>query len=260
MLTRCEDRIVEALLSQTRVEDDEFADISQVLATISREGIGDSVDEKAAEFAEVAARMARSGEGGTTRRIRPGHRPLIPRLAAAALALVLALGVTGVAVAADAARPGDFLYDIDRALERIGINDGGISERIDEANELVATGSPSDALNHMADSLDSMSASAADALQEAAEKVRDTGNTDNPSQFVREDVASMLEWMSGSEVSGRDFGQGVAERARTIGQSSPEPAGEPGPPSDPNSERGRGEGGGNGNGPPGGSPPGQRGP
>lgn len=256
--TRREDQIFEALLSREQIEDEEFADLSKVLATISREGAVAGTDDKAAEFAEIAARMARSGEGGTTRRIRPLNRPLIPRLATAALALVLVIGMTGVA-AADAARPGDFLYGIDRALERIGVNDGGLSERIAEADGLVASGSPSDALDHLADSLGSMSTGAADALQDAADKVRGVEPADNPSQLVREDVASMLEWMSESDVSGKDFGQDVAERARNIEQSLPEPAEESDPPADPNTERGNGEGKGNGAGPPDGAPPGQRG-
>ena len=258
--TRREDQIFEDLLTRKEIDDEEFADLSEILATISQEGTVARIDDKAAKFAEIAARMARSGEGGTTRRIRHRGRPLIPRLATAALALVLVIGMTGVAAAADVSRPGDLLYGVDRALERIGINDGGLSERIAEADDLVASGSPSQALDHLADSVGTVSAGAADALEDAAEKVRAAGPSGTPSHLVREDVASMLEWMARSDVSGKDFGQGVAERARNIGRASPEPAGDPGPPVDPNNQGGNGLGKGNGNGPPGGSPPGQRGP
>lgn len=254
LTTRREDRIFDALLSRETIEAEEFADLSEVVATISLKRETAPTDAKAAEFAEIAARMARSGEGGPARRIRTGYPPLIPRLATAALAVVLAIGLTGVAVAADTARPGQPLYAIDRALERIGINDGGLGERIEEANQLAATGSPSEALDHLADSLVTMSAGAADALQSAAAKVRDGGTDDNPSQHVREDVASMLEWMSGSDVSGREFGEEVSQRARNIGQSPPEPAGKPDPASEPNPGRGNGQ---SGQGPPDGSPPGQ---
>jgi hypothetical protein len=105
-----------------------------------------------------------------------------------------------------------------------------------------------------------VSAGAADALEDAAEKVRAASPSGTPSHLVREDVAGMLEWMARSDASGQDFGQGVAERARNIGRASTEPAEDPGPPVDPHTQGGNGRGEGNGNGPPGGSPPGQRGP
>ena len=258
LTTRRQDRIFDTLLSREAIEDADFAGLSEVVAIISLDSDTAPTDGEVAEFAQIAARMARSEKSESTQRIRTGYRPLIPRLATAALAVVLVIGMTGVAVAADAARPGQALYGIDRALERIGINDGGLGERVEEANQLVVTGSPSEALDHLADSLVTMSAGAADALQRAAVNVRDGGN-DNPSQHVREDVASMLEWMSISDVSRREFGEELSQRARNIGQSPSEPAGKPDSPSEPNPGRDNGQGGGNGQGPPGGPPSGQGG-
>lgn len=254
--TRREDQIFEALVSGEAVEDDEFVDLSKVLATYSAEGVVAQADDKATDFAVIAARMARSGASESGRKVRLRDRRPILRLAPAAMALVLAMGMTGVAAASNAAGPGDVLYGIDRSLERVGINDGGLSERIEEANQLAASGSPSEALDHLADSLEPMSAGAAHALADAAAKVRAAGPEDNPSQGVREDVAGMLEWIAGSELSGREFGLGVAERARGIAQS-PEPTGRPDPQPETNSGTGRGTGSNNGNGPPGGSPPGR---
>ena len=47
-----------------------------------------------------------------------------------ASAVVAAGGLTGVGFAADNAAPGDALYGLDCALERVGLGDGGAQERV----------------------------------------------------------------------------------------------------------------------------------
>jgi len=54
------------------------------------------------------------------------------RVTAAATSLMMMVGMTGVAWAADSAVPGDWNYGIDRALEAIGIGAGGEEERLTE--------------------------------------------------------------------------------------------------------------------------------
>lgn len=54
------------------------------------------------------------------------------RVTAAATSLMMVVGMTGVAWAADSAVPGDWNYGIDRALEAIGIGAGGAEERLTE--------------------------------------------------------------------------------------------------------------------------------
>ena len=58
---------------------------------------------------------------------------------------------------------------------------------------------------------------AADSLRHAAESVLMNGNEN--SLAVRTRVAEMLRWMAGTDATGREFGQGVAERARGIDQT-----------------------------------------
>jgi hypothetical protein len=142
--------------------------------------------------------------------------------------------------------------------------------------------------------MEQASPNAADALEAAAERF---GLHDNPSHMVRENVAEMLEWIAETDATGREFGQGVAERAREIGAGQgvtppvtlpdlPDTASENqgnagnkgnnddsvtddgsggsngssgGGGNSGGGDSGRGGGSGSGNGPPGGSPPGQSG-
>jgi uncharacterized membrane protein YgcG len=293
---RIEDREIEYLL--TRQARDDSDGLASVLATLSLERLAISVDDRAADFAATASRLVQLSEPAVS--IRPVRSRVVPRLVTAALSAVLIVGLAGVADAADAAAPGDPLYGLDRALEQVGINAGGLDERLDEAQALADDGNSAEALAHLAETLDTTSPNAADALEAAAERF---GAHDNPSQAVLEDVAAMLDWMANTQESGRDFGHGVAERAREIGAGHANtPAAKPDTPTsdsnagnadlpvdddgdtNANADDGKsnsgsgssgssgyggnsdgsntgGEGGkGGGNGPPGGSPPGQRAP
>jgi len=286
--TRAENREVEYLLSRQSRDDTEG--LVSLLATLSLDRLNVDVESRAPEFAAKASRLVQQAEPvvAPSRQMRSR---VVPRLATAGLTAVLLMGLAGVAQAADAAAPGDNLYGLDRALERIGINDGGIDERLDEAQALADDGHSTEALAHLAEAMEQSSPNAADALEAAAERF---GLHDNPSQMVRENVADMLEWIAQTDATGREFGQGVAERAREIGagQSDTPPvtlpdlpdtasdnqgnAGNKGNNDDSvtdegsngssggggnsgGSDSGRGGGSGSGNGPPGGTPPGQSG-
>ena len=66
---------------------------------------------------------------------------LSTKLAAMVAAAVVAAGsVTGVGFAADGAAPGDALYGLDCAMERVGLGDGGVQERVQEAAKLAQRG------------------------------------------------------------------------------------------------------------------------
>jgi hypothetical protein len=302
--TRTEDRKVEALLSR-RVGDDPDG-LGSLLITLDPDRLNISIEERASDFAANASRLVRLAEPVTP--IRSPRRRLVPRLAAVGLSTALVMGLlTGVAFAADGSHPGDALYGLDRALEKIGINDGGIAERLDEAQALADDGQTAEALAHMAGALGETSPNVANALENAAGRLEPH---DNPSQSVREGVADMLAWMARREASGRDFGQGVADRARALGaghnndpsansdnaaieEKGPSEHSEDGAnnandtsnkPDDPGTDgvddstgnsdnsggsankggggenNGRGGGNGNESGPPGGSPPGKKGP
>lgn len=157
----------------------------------------------------VATSVARPT--GFTRRLA-----LAPRLVVALTAIALVVGMSGIAVASDGAAPGDVLYGLDRALERVGVGVGGADERLAEATVLVGQGRAADALDHAIEAIDEADEEASDALQRAAERVSGMSSENGNAADVEANVTAMLEWMIATEATGSDFGQGVAERARQI--------------------------------------------
>ncbi|MDK1017150.1 MAG: hypothetical protein QGD95_06590, partial [Actinomycetota bacterium] len=97
-----------------------------------------------AQAASSAAAGQRVLDGSTaapshaaTSQRRPGLASLRHRVASLAVAAgVFVMGLSGVAVAADHAKPGDALYGIDRAFEAVGIGNGQAAERVMEVQAL----------------------------------------------------------------------------------------------------------------------------
>jgi hypothetical protein len=209
---RLSDDDVEAVLSGRAPDDAELAEIARVLSALDPERFADTTGERASEFARRAAAVTRTGEHAkfaATARYRRGLS-LTPRLAPAAVAAILLFAMTGVAVASDSSVPGDALYGLDRAMERIGIGDGGDAERIDEATVLTENGDSAGALELLAETFDAESSEAADALLRASQRIRDNGAASS-------EVADMLDWMSHTDSRDREFGENVAEQAQNLG-------------------------------------------
>jgi hypothetical protein len=131
------------------------------------------------------------------------------RAAAAVAATVMSVGgLGGVAYAANGATPGDFLYGLDRALEAVGVGNGGASERIAEAIVLVQQGATGHGLEHAAGIVPD-EAGAGAAVLIAAE-----GVGFNVTAEVQDEVMALLTYLS--ENVGNIDGQTVAEFARAI--------------------------------------------
>lgn len=168
---------------------------------------------------------------------------------AAATTLVLGSGA-GVAIAADGASPGDALYGLDRALERVAIGAGGAAERLEEAADLVRAGQLARGLEHAAKVVAAshdgesgrVSVAASEALRAAAERIRATvspnGGANN--EQVRTAVADVLTYLSDNvgDVDGRKVAElsqliGAAARgeheAASTTSSHPDPPGNPVP-------------------------------
>ena len=138
------------------------------------------------------------------------------RAAAIAVGATVMLSSTGgLAVAADGAKPGDFLYGVDRALETIGIGNGNDIERLEEAQALINAGDVPRGLRHAAEAVEREETEngASAALLDAADRVR-SGRSEQ-SAATREQVATLLTYIS--ENAGSIDGQQVAELAREIG-------------------------------------------
>lgn len=238
---RFSDQDVERLLSGGMPEDEDLAGLAPILETLHGGERRPLPEERIARFAAQAAEIAMSTRPEpagtavperTTTRSRRFVLALRQKMATGLAAALLLSGMTGVAVASNHAAPGDPLYGLDRALEAVGIGDGGAAERIAEAQVLFNQGQIAEAVAHAAEAVEVTkiegeseieanieaitSEEASDALLTAAEKLR--GNTDGSDHAidVRNNVATLLEYMATTTDTGSDFGQGVAALARQI--------------------------------------------
>lgn len=174
------------------------------------------------------------------------------RVAAGLAGMAMFGSLTGVAVASDAAIPGDWNYSIDRALETLGIGAGGAEERLQELMAMNEEGrSPGEVLIMTSELIEGEDQSAAAlALSNAADRVAVNGGGGENSEAVHQNVSELLRYLS--ENTGKVDGQSVAEMAQEIGnpgQGNGPPETNPGhgngpPASNP----------GNGNGPPASNP------
>jgi len=147
---------------------------------------------------------------------------------AISVAIVAILAFTGVAYGANGAAPGDTLYGFDRTLEKAGIGDGGLKERLSEAGDLMEQGRIDEGLKHAAEALaeeqdeldedddgeltEEERLGREEALLAAAEAVLASGS--GQSLEVRTRVAEKLRWMATTELTGKEYGQAVSALAR----------------------------------------------
>lgn len=251
---RPSDRDVERILSGQAPEDASLSVLGPVLIALHDHGIEPLSEARVATLAAEAAAIARETKPDRAPVATPPSRSrnrgvaLRGKLAMVAVAVIIMGGMTGVATASDEAAPGDLLYGLDRALESVGINDGGPTERITEAQALAGEGQVMEAIDHVAaaveesdriettDDFSPESTNAATALRDAAASVRDS-NTEPGSQEVRDAVGAMLsemaEMIGDPDLDGAEFGQRVSDMARSItNRNSAERGGEADQPSD----------------------------
>lgn len=147
------------------------------------------------------------------------------RMALASGAAVL-IGNVGLAAAAQPAVPGDILYGVDRAYEKVTdllrLTDGHDAERVAEADELVAAGRPDEAIELL----------------------------DDVSPVDRQDLGEFIEALRDEVAESRGTGNGdeISDAARRVGEGAPGTAvnpatngppestpgrDDPGPPADP---------------------------
>ena len=150
------DRDIEMLLSGESTGSGDLADLERFVAAFATEV------EPPRDTAHMATALAARARSSASRPVRSVFRRLV--VLSACFAVVLAF--SGVAMAADGASPGDFLYDLDRALESVGLGSGGIDERIDEFEVLLDRGSREEAFEFLeAEMKSSSSAEAAIAVE-----------------------------------------------------------------------------------------------
>lgn len=205
--TRLEHGDVEALLTRTLVGREDLADLEKFLAVISGEP---SPPRDVQQMGSALAATARSSRRSAGRGVR--------RLATLAAAGAILLATSGIALAANGSSPGDSLYGLDRALERVGLGAGGVEERVIEFDALMARGSDGDAFVFMAEVIEAAPGPDAQVgLRHLELAIADSG--DSPSE-AQEKVAALHIFIAenlgpGFGLDGKEFGQAVAEIART---------------------------------------------
>jgi len=230
-------------LPATGPEHDRFGTfLTSLRAEADQPAVGPLVSEWAAAAAAHTAEAA--GRPGWRQRKAGAPAMIWKRRIATALAsaVLLVVGFSGLAWAADGSAPGDTLYGVDRALEHVGIGHGGAAERLIEVRSLLDAGDIAGGLSHAGELVGEQPedvaddpSQAAEALQAAATRI--AGQSDEASAEVRGQVAVLLTYLS--ENVGQVDGRAVAALAREIGGNE-DPAGsgppvsippvEPGPP------------------------------
>lgn len=239
--TTVSDQDIERLLTGAAPAEDGLIELVPFVEMLRDHASAVPSDSEVDRLAAEAGAIVRAAQGpGLVSSDQPPRRitglRFRPQLAAALIAFLVLSGLTGVAVAADDAAPGDALYGLDRALEKIGIGAGQAEERLNESSELAARGRTKEALDHAAKAFDDAQESGEDvsdleetkaALEASAEKLLSVEASGESAQLVQENVAALLEYIKenigkGVGVDGEDFGQGVADLARRISNGSAE--------------------------------------
>lgn len=220
----------ERLLSDRDPERSDLAELTQLLAALRREGETVPGREQTSSMASRLAIAARAEAAPGDPRRRPGTRlRKKAALATATIGVVLLIGATGIAAAANGAIPGDPLYGLDRAFEAIGLGNGGAEERIDEADELLIKGDESGALAFLGESLIEL---ISEGDQEAASRIQRhlelaVTKTSPSAEAAQEKVAELRAFIEENKGNGhgREFGHGVSEIARDRTHVEPETSG-----------------------------------
>jgi len=227
--TKFSDRDVDLLLSGETPQNDDLAELAGFVEIIRAQGEWAPSEAAVALFAAEAAQCARQSPSPITSVQVPARRPALARLRPqVALTLVALFMLSGVAVAADAAVPGSTLYQIDRALENVGIGNGRSAERLEEAGALIADGRVEAALAHATEALDESDlddpagiVQAKAAVIAASERLSSSPDAGEIPGAELRNVSALLSYLEENlgEEDGRggpEFGQGVADLARLI--------------------------------------------
>ena len=200
------DRDFDAVINGLAPENDDLAPLSHFvtdLKALTSDPQPDVVDLHSSMSASTA--RAHREVAATRTSDRPKRNPvraLRRRAVALAASLAMLSGMTGLAWAADHAGPGDWLYGLDRALERIGIGAGGAAERLEE----LANGSHQDGANHGSSTVE------APGLEHAIEVVSNNGG--DKALDVHTEVVVLLEHLANGGIGD---GAAISTYAKSIG-------------------------------------------
>ncbi len=200
-IDRMRDEEIEGLFDGV-ADEDELEDLQRLMAVL-RNLRNAPVDEATIQRQVDDAVTASLRPGQKTRRAIPmpskRHVRILsrPALVGVLSTVVLIIGMSGVAWAANSSKPGDSLYGIDRAFEAIGIGNGGSQERLSEIRALFDAGDLASMLDHVNNVIPAGAVgndSAAEALKLAAESVTVRGS--ESSNDTLSAVSELLDYLS----------------------------------------------------------------
>lgn len=216
------EREAEALLTRSGDVGDDLIEVAVILDALHAAALP-ALNEDFSPLFEAAVRESRLTPierfANEQIMITDDWKPrVMPRLAIGALALfALVTMSTGLAYAANGAAPGDLLYGIDRALEAVGIGDGGAGERLAEAQALVAAGDAAGGLTVTTQALQLQNEQASEAIAEAAARI--AGEPAN--EATKEAVQDLLDYIHDNQTDiDSDM---VVEYAHKIGNRPEDP-------------------------------------
>lgn len=222
---------VERLLSGSVSDDEKLGQLPSIVKALGRASEASPAEEEVQKFAAEAAKQvplgpdrsgaARAGAVGAAGGLGARRRRLVMRLAGATAAVMVVLGgFSGFAYAADGAVPGDTLYGVDLALEKVGIGAGGLQERLTEASQLVERGQAQEGLDLASDAVaqsageDAALRSAADALRAATQSAIESQSLNTIEELGA--TAERLRQMASEEKTSEELGQAVEDLAGSL--------------------------------------------
>ena len=236
------DAQVDAFLTGALPSDGDSAAVAEVLSAVRAIAWTDSDVDFSSLFA-AAARESRvtpierfaDERVALTKDWRP---KVIPRVAIAGVALLVFVTVSsGLAYAADGAKPGDWMYGLDRAFEVVGVGGGGAPERLVEVEALVGAGAISEGLLHASEVFDGIPASDEANAALAAAMARLNDGTDGVDLVIAAQLGGLIEYLKiAMDTDEGVDGQYVADMVREFGAppvATPGPTVNPGPPVEP---------------------------
>jgi hypothetical protein len=234
------DEVAELLVGQAAGSERDR--LQSFITELRAEGCGAIAEPLLSGWAEAAAAAAEGAHRRSwwSRKVGAPMAVWKRRLVTAASAAVLLVGgFAGLAWAADGSAPGNALYGLDRALEHVGIGQGGAAERLQEIRDLIAGGNIPGGLSQAGELVGATptatpddASQAVEALQAAAARVASQGS--EASSDVHAQVSTLLTYLS--ENIGQVDGKQVSELARGIADDqTPAASGAPDgvPPVDP---------------------------
>lgn len=237
---------IDRLLGGRTPHDEGLCDLLPLVRTLRNTAAATPSASRASLVAQRAALLAPAAQARPFAETQAKARreclsPARLRLAGALLALLFMLSASaGVAAASDNAIPGDTLYPLDCALEDIGLDHGGMAERLSEANLLTRHGRLAPGLELVAAALhryapaNAKASRAAEDLLAAADVIAKHGNS-RPVRLERRVADTLLE-LAASGLGDDRLDQAVATLALDLTADGD------GNPSSPHDSNGRGRG------------------